>query len=73
MEILVSMGTKIKAKMVLADLTQTDMADKLNMSLNAFTLKLNKAGNRNFTVGEAQQIKDILNISNEEAGHIFFN
>ncbi|WP_101773734.1 helix-turn-helix domain-containing protein [Peptostreptococcus faecalis] len=50
--------------------TSKDMAEKLNINVSTFYLKMN--GHRDFTRNELSIILKTLELSTEEVGNIFF-
>ena len=51
---------RLKAFRIMNDVSQREMASKLNMAISTYNPKENRVGNRDFSVEEAKQICDIL-------------
>ncbi len=62
---------KLKGKMVERSINAETLAEKIGIDRSTMYRKLN-AGER-FTVGEAQNIKDVLELTGDEARSIFFD
>ncbi len=54
-------------------LNQTEMSDRIGMSLSRFNAKLNETGGAEFNLGELQSIKKILGLNADEVDDIFFD
>jgi DNA-binding helix-turn-helix protein len=61
---------KIKGKMVEMQITQRDVADKLEIAQSTLNLKINNR--RPMNLNEAEKICELLNISANEFGEYFF-
>lgn len=61
---------ELKARMVLQDINNEDLAQKIGVSKSAFYRKMN--GTTEFTRDEIQKIIDILHINSTDAIRIFF-
>lgn len=61
---------KIKGKMVEMQITQRDVADKLEIAQSTLNLKINNR--RPMNLNEAEKICELLNISANEVGEYFF-
>ena len=62
---------KIKGKMVEKQITQRDVAEKLEIAQSTLNLKINNR--RPMNLSEAEKICELLNISANEFGECFFN
>lgn len=62
----------LKGKMREKALTQEDMAGKLGISLSRFNAKVNARGGAEFSLGELQAMKAILELSSKQVDQIFF-
>lgn len=65
------LGDRIKGMMTIKKIKRKDMAEKLELSYNTLTKKLN--GQREFSYSEIVKIKDILNMNAELYANILFN
>lgn len=65
--------SKLKGKMMEYGLNQTEMSDRIGMSLSRFNAKLNETGGAEFNLGELQSIKKILGLNANEVDDIFFD
>ena len=63
---------KLKSKIVAKGWTIAVFCEKIGISSASFYRKLNNEG-ENFTIGDAQKIVTVLNLSWEEAKDIFFS
>jgi plasmid maintenance system antidote protein VapI len=61
---------KLKGRMVECGMNVERLAEKISIDRATLYRKLNKS--ENITVGEAQRIKDALELTREEASVIFF-
>jgi DNA-binding Xre family transcriptional regulator len=61
---------KLKGRMVERGMNVERLAEKISIDRATLYRKLNKS--ENITVGEAQRIKDALELTREEASVIFF-
>ncbi len=61
---------KLKGRMVERGMNVERLAEKISVDRATLYRKLNKS--ENITVGEAQRIKDALELTREEASVIFF-
>lgn len=61
---------KLKGQMVERGLNVETLAAKIGVDKATLYRKLNASDK--FTIGEAQRIKDVLGLSNDEASAIFF-
>lgn len=61
---------KVKQRMKMLGITQTDLADKLSMSMPGLSLKLNNK--RPLLLEEAEAISQILEIKDKEFRSYFF-
>lgn len=64
-------GNRLKALMTIKGIKRKDLAIELNVSYNTLTKKLN--GEREFTINEMLQIKEIFNLDVDLCANIFFN
>lgn len=62
---------KLKGKIVEKGLTVETLANE--MEINRSTLYRKLESGEKFTVGEAQKIKNVLDLTDEEASAIFFD
>lgn len=53
--------------------TQGDVAEKIGVSLSRFNAKLNETDGAEFSLGEVQALKDVLQLDSEKVNQIFFN
>ena len=60
----------IKAYIALNELTQGDVAEKINMDRALFNLKLNRKRNKKFNIDEIIDIAHVLNVTLDQ---IFLN
>ncbi len=66
------MGVRIlKAKRMLLNLTQKELAREVGIDLKSYNLKEN--GKREFKMDEAKKIITLLNLNLTEVNEIFFN
>lgn len=61
---------KLRGKMTEMGISVEDLAAKLGVNRSTVYRKLD--GGEKITIGEAQKIKDVLGLTNEEARAIFF-
>lgn len=64
-------GKKIKALMTVRNMKRSELAEKLGISYNTLTKKLN--GKREFSINEVLKIKKIFDMDVELCANIFFN
>lgn len=62
---------KLKIKILEKGFSISSLAKKIGMDKTTFYRRLNDNGN-SFTIGEIQEIVNVLEISNDEARSIFF-
>ncbi|MBQ6430811.1 MAG: DUF739 domain-containing protein [Oscillospiraceae bacterium] len=62
----------LKGKIRENALTQSDVAEKIGISLSRFNAKINNCG-AEFTLGEVRAIKDLLHLTAEQTDFIFFS
>ena len=66
------MGLRIlKAKRILFDLTQEEIAKEVGINIKSYNLKEN--GKREFTLDEAKKISNLLKLNLNEVNDIFFD
>lgn len=61
---------KIKARIVELGLTQEQVAERLDIAVSSFNLKVNNTSRRQFNITEVQELMRILNI--EDPKDYFF-
>ncbi len=64
-------GNRIKALIQIKGIKRVELAEKLGISYNTLTKKLN--GSREFTINEIFGIKEILNMDAKLCADVFFN
>lgn len=64
---------KLKGKMRENGMSQEEMAKRLGVALSTLNRKLQVQEGDNFTVGEANKIYRILDLTSDEAVAIFFS
>ena len=69
-EVTIMMTRELKSIRVRKDLTQEEIAEKLEMSVTAYSKREN--GHIEFSVSEVRKVKEVLNLSDEEVIRIFF-
>ena len=62
----------LKGKMREKALTQEAVAAQMGISLSRFNAKLNERGNAEFSLGEVQVLRSILNLTAKQTEQIFF-
>lgn len=62
-------SSKLKIKMLETNISIKDVADALNISMQALYKKIN--GETNITIEDVRKIKNILNLNDEEVKEIF--
>ena len=62
----------LKGKMREKALTQEAVAAEIGISLSRFNAKLNERGRAEFTLGEVQVLRRILNLTAKQVEQIFF-
>ena len=62
----------LKGKMREKALTQEAVAGKMGLSLSRFNAKLNERGGAEFSLGEVQALRGILNLTAKQTEQIFF-
>lgn len=62
----------LKRKMREKALTQEAVAAQMGISLSRFNAKLNERGNAEFSLGEVQVLRSILNLTAKQTEQIFF-
>lgn len=67
---IIEFGKRIKALLDLKNLKRSYLAEKLDMTYNTLTKKLN--GQREFTFSEILKLKDVLNIDIQTFSNIMF-
>lgn len=60
----------LKAAIIRNGMTQEQLAEMIGLAPNSISRKIN--GKNEFTLGEAQKIKEALSLSSEEVSSIFF-
>ena len=63
----------LKGKIREKAMTQGDIADRIGISLSRFNAKLNGSGGAEFTLGEVQAIKTVLDLDSQQVDQIFFS
>ena len=53
--------------------TQGDIAEKIGVSLSRFNAKINETDGAEFSLGEVQALKDVLQLDSEKVNQIFFS
>lgn len=61
---------KLKAKIVEKGLNVTELAERINMDRSSLYRKLSNP--QRIAIGEAERIKEALEMTNDEASDIFF-
>ena len=61
----------LKGKIREFGMTQRDVAEQMGLSLSSFNAKLNETAGAEFSLGEAQALKKILQLSPELIEQIF--
>ena len=61
----------IKGKIRELGMTQSDRAEKMGLSLSRFNAKLNETAGAEFSLGEAQAMIRILQLSRDQIEQIF--
>jgi DNA-binding XRE family transcriptional regulator len=54
-------------------MTQGDVAEKIGVSLSRFNAKINETDGAEFSLGEVQALKGLLNLNSEQVDQIFFS
>ena len=62
----------LKGKFKEFSLTQSDVAQKIGMSLSRFNAKLNGTGGAEFSLGEAHALKELFHLTPKQMDDIFF-
>jgi hypothetical protein len=53
--------------------TQGDVAEKIGVSLSRFNAKINETDGAEFSLGEVQALKEILQLDSDKVNQIFFS
>ena len=53
--------------------TQCDVAEKIGVSLSRFNAKINETDGAEFSLGEVQALKEILQLDSDKVNQIFFS
>ena len=53
--------------------TQGDVAERIGVSLSRFNAKINETDGAEFSLGEVQALKEILQLDSEKVNQIFFS
>lgn len=61
----------LKGKIREFGMTQSDVAEQMGLSLSRFNAKLNETAGAEFSLGETQALKRILQLSAEQVDQIF--
>lgn len=69
--ILIEFGKRIKALMELKNIKRSYVAEKIDITYNTLTKKLN--GQREFTLLEVKKMKDVLNIDLKQFNSLLFD
>ena len=69
--ILIEFGKRVKALMELKNIKRSYVAEKIGITYNTLTKKLN--GQREFTLLEIIKMKDVLNIDLKQYNSLLFN
>ena len=69
--ILIEFGKRVKALMELKNIKRSYVAEKIGITYNTLTKKLN--GQREFTLLEIIKMKDVLNIDLKQFDSLLFN
>lgn len=64
-------GNRIKAILVVKNIKRSYLAEKLGITYNTLTKKLN--GQREFGISEILCIKEVLELNTETCGNLLFN
>ncbi|MBR5305974.1 MAG: helix-turn-helix transcriptional regulator [Oscillospiraceae bacterium] len=64
-------GNKLKAKIIEKGFSVAEFSEAIEMSYYALNRRMNNL--ENFSIGEAKKIKEVLNLTDEEATEIFFD
>ena len=62
----------LKGKIREHDMTQSQFAEKIGVSLSRFNAKLNNTSGAEFSLGEVRAIKTVLNLDSDTVDAIFF-
>lgn len=62
----------LKGKMKEKALTQSDVADKIGLSLSRFNAKLNNSAGAEFSLGEIRALKELFSLNADQVDQIFF-
>ena len=62
----------LKGKMREKSMTQSDVAERIGISLSRFNAKLNNSGGAEFSLGEVRAIKSLLHLDSALVDEIFF-
>ena len=54
-------------------MTQGDVAEKIGVSLSRFNAKINETDGAEFSLGEVQALKGLLNLNSDQVDQIFFS
>ena len=64
---------KLKGQIRSLGMTQGDVAEKIGVSLSRFNAKINETDGAEFSLGEVQALKGLLNLNSEQVDQIFFS
>lgn len=53
-------------------MTQSDVAEKIGISLSRFNAKINETDGAEFSLGEVQALKELLQLNPDKVNQIFF-
>lgn len=62
----------LKGKIREMDMTQSEVAEKIGVSLSRFNAKLNNSSGAEFSLGEVRAIKALLQLDTGTVDRIFF-
>lgn len=63
----------LKGRIRSLGMTQSDIATKVGISLSRFNAKINETDGAEFSLGEVQALKRILNLTSEQIDLIFLS
>lgn len=64
---------KLKGQIRSLGMTQGDVAEKIGVSLSRFNAKINETDGAEFSLGEVQALKGLLNLNSDQVDQIFFS
>ena len=64
---------KLKGQLRSLGMTQGDVAEKIGDSLSRFNAKINETDGAEFSLGEVQALKGLLNLNSDQVDQIFFS